>query len=159
MLPSVLIGLHALAWPLVERRLHADKQRAAERFEELHGTGLGSSDPAKLAEAAHHGRIDTLLLTTSPSCWERASTRVTEGSPARRRRHLRPLRTPRSSRRGHPDEQRAYLLVLPVPGAGRRRRRSAVPVLTAAPAVGIVPVHLCPPDAAACEHPAEARQT
>ena len=66
MLPSVLIGLHALAWPLVERRLRVDKQRAAERFEELHGTGLASSDPAKLAEAAHHGRIDTLLLSTSP---------------------------------------------------------------------------------------------
>lgn len=65
--------LHAVAWPVVEQRLRADKQRVVERFEEQHGTGLASADPVKLADAATHGRIDTLLLTASPSCWEQAS--------------------------------------------------------------------------------------
>lgn len=69
--------LHAAAWPVIARRLEAEQQRVVDRFGELNGTGRASADPAKLADAASHGRIDTLMLRASPSCWEQASP----GSP------------------------------------------------------------------------------
>lgn len=69
--------LHATAWPVIAQRLQGDRERVTARFGELHGTGRASTDPAKVAEAAAHGRVDTLLLTASPSCWEQ----VSPGSP------------------------------------------------------------------------------
>jgi hypothetical protein len=65
-------ALHEAAWPVIAQRLAADKQRVVDRFEELHGTGRASTDPAKIEAASADGRIDTLLVTTSPSCWEQA---------------------------------------------------------------------------------------
>lgn len=65
--------LHAAAWPVIAQRLREDKARVTARFGELHGTGRASADPAKVADAATHGRVDTLLLTASPSCWGQAS--------------------------------------------------------------------------------------
>lgn len=62
--------LHTAAWPVIASRLAAEQERVVDRFGELHGTGRASADPAKIAEAAGHGRIDTLMLATSPSCWE-----------------------------------------------------------------------------------------
>lgn len=59
---------------MVARRLREDKQHTVERFEELHGTGRASTDPGKIANAATEGRVDTLFLAASPSCWEAAST-------------------------------------------------------------------------------------
>lgn len=72
--PLTADELHAAAWPVVEQRLRADKDRVVERFNELHGTGQASTDPAALADAAANGRIETLLLAASPPCWERFST-------------------------------------------------------------------------------------
>lgn len=69
--------LHEAAWPVIAQRLTAEQERVLDRFGELHGTGRASADPAKLADAASHGRIDALLLSASPSCWEQASS----GSP------------------------------------------------------------------------------
>jgi len=66
-------GLHAAAWPVIAQRLAADKKRMVDRFDELHGTGRASTDPVKIGVAAAEGRVDTLLLTASPSCWEEAS--------------------------------------------------------------------------------------
>lgn len=66
--------LHTAAWPVIEQRLRSDKQQAVERFGELHGTGRASTNPATVEDAAAHGRVETLLLTASPSCWERSST-------------------------------------------------------------------------------------
>ena len=62
--------LHATAWPLVETMLAQELAAAVARFEEQHGTGLAVSDPAKIEEAARHGRVDTLFLSTEPWCWE-----------------------------------------------------------------------------------------
>lgn len=67
-------ALHAAAWPVIDQRLAVDKARMVDRFQELHGTGRASSDPTKIDAAAAQGRVDTLLVTASPSCWERAST-------------------------------------------------------------------------------------
>jgi hypothetical protein len=62
--------LHAAAWPLVETMLSQERAAAVARFEELHGTGLAVNSPAKIEEAARHGRVDTLFLATEPWCWE-----------------------------------------------------------------------------------------
>lgn len=62
--------LHAAAWPLVERGLVDQRDEAVSRFEERHGTGLASSNPAKIEEAASQGRVETLFLATEPWCWE-----------------------------------------------------------------------------------------
>lgn len=67
-------GLHAATWPVITQRIDGDKQRLADRFEELHGTGLASTDPATIEAAAADGRVDTLFLSASPSCWDQAST-------------------------------------------------------------------------------------
>ncbi len=65
--------LHATAWPLVEATLNQERDAAVGRFEGLHGTGLASTDPAKIKEAARDGRVDTLFLVTEPWCWEQLS--------------------------------------------------------------------------------------
>jgi hypothetical protein len=65
--------LHAGAWPVIAKRLRRERDQVSSRFGELHGTGRASGDPAKVADAAANGRVDTLLLTASPSCWELAS--------------------------------------------------------------------------------------
>lgn len=63
--------LHKMAWPLIERRLRADRERVIDRFKELNGTGLVSSDLATVAEAAAAGRVETLFVKADPWCWER----------------------------------------------------------------------------------------
>ena len=65
--------LHAAAWPLVETILNQERASAIGRFEELHGTGLASTNPAKIEEAARHGRVETLFLATEPWCWDQLS--------------------------------------------------------------------------------------
>lgn len=72
--PLTMAELHAAAWPVIAQRLRADKHDVVARFQELHGTGQASTDPAKLENAAAHGRIDTLLWPARPSCWEQAAT-------------------------------------------------------------------------------------
>lgn len=62
--------LHASAWPLVEATLAEERAAVIARFEELHGTGRATADPAKIEAAAQHGRVDTLFLATEPWCWE-----------------------------------------------------------------------------------------
>jgi hypothetical protein len=66
--------LHAAAWPVVAERLREDQERLVARFAELHGTGMASADLAKIEEAAANGRVETLLLSAEPSCWERETT-------------------------------------------------------------------------------------
>lgn len=65
--------LHTLAWPLIERRLRADRTRVIARFQELNGTGLVSSDLSTILEAATTGRVETLFVKTDPWCWERVT--------------------------------------------------------------------------------------
>ena len=62
--------LHAAAWPILAERQAAAKQHAVERFAELNGTGLASSDLDQVEAAAAAGRIEVLLLAADPWCWE-----------------------------------------------------------------------------------------
>lgn len=64
--------LHAAAWPIVAERMTAVRQHALERFAELNGTGLASSDLDQIEAAAAAGRVEALLLTADPWCWEQA---------------------------------------------------------------------------------------
>lgn len=70
-------GLHAAAWPLVEATLAAERAAAVERFSNQHGTGLAVDNPAKIEEAARHGRVDTLFLASEPWCWEQRGNDAT----------------------------------------------------------------------------------
>lgn len=63
--------LHDLAWPLVERKLQAQREAIFARFQELRGTGLVSSDPETVTTAANEGRVETLFVKADPWCWER----------------------------------------------------------------------------------------
>ncbi len=64
--------LHAVAWPLVEGRLSAERARLIERFRELVGTGgQVATDADAVSDAAEQGRIDTLFVRADPWCWER----------------------------------------------------------------------------------------
>ena len=57
----------------VAERMTAVRQHALERFAELNGTGLASSDLDQIeAAAAAAGRVEALLLTADPWCWEQA---------------------------------------------------------------------------------------
>ena len=66
--------LHALAWPVISERLREQTREVAEKFAELHGTGLASTDPLKIEGAAAEGRVETLFLATEPSCWQEAAS-------------------------------------------------------------------------------------
>jgi hypothetical protein len=65
--------LHAAAWPIVAEIRDRQTGRAAARFQNLLGTGRASNDLEAVEEAARDGRVETLLLTGQPSCWDRLS--------------------------------------------------------------------------------------
>ncbi len=65
--------LHAKVWPLIERRLREERGQAMERFHALQGTGRTSHDLGEVAEAAAHGRVETLFVTADPWCWEKVA--------------------------------------------------------------------------------------
>jgi len=69
--------LHELAWPLVERKLQAEREAVFARFQELHGTGRVSSDLETVVTAAREGRIETLFIKADPWCWEQAADATT----------------------------------------------------------------------------------
>lgn len=65
--------LHELAWPIVEKRLRAQRAGVFEKFRELDGTGKVSSDLDLVVEAAGQGRVETLFVRADPWAWERAN--------------------------------------------------------------------------------------
>lgn len=65
--------LHAAAWPLVEAIVARERDAAAERFAQLHGTGRASNDLVEIEDAARHGRVETVFLASQPWCWEEIS--------------------------------------------------------------------------------------
>lgn len=65
--------LHGLAWPVVEKRLRAERADLIGHFRSLHGTGRVSSDLGFIREAARQGRVDTLFMRADPWCWEEAT--------------------------------------------------------------------------------------
>lgn len=54
--------LHELAWEIVKPKFHAERQKKAEKFQELHGTGKASADISEIVPAASDGKIDALFL-------------------------------------------------------------------------------------------------
>lgn len=69
--------LHATAWPLVETVMIREREAAAERFAQLHGTGRASTDPDRIEDAARHGRVETLFLSVEPWCWDKVAGSTT----------------------------------------------------------------------------------
>lgn len=65
--------LHELAWPVVESRLRAERQKMIDRFHEMNGTGRGASDLSAITAAAEQGRVDTLFMRAHPWFWDRIS--------------------------------------------------------------------------------------
>jgi hypothetical protein len=54
-------ALRDRAWPLVAPLFQADREKAAERFADLIGTGRASAQAEEVVPAAHDGRIDVLF--------------------------------------------------------------------------------------------------
>jgi hypothetical protein len=69
--------LHEAAWPIIARSLREKGRRAVAKMAELDGTGLASTDPQVIEEAAGQGRVATLFLPAAARCWDRSSS----GSP------------------------------------------------------------------------------
>lgn len=61
--------LHQKAWPLMEPIFRLARQRAAERFRELSGTGKTSDDVKQVISAAREGRVDTLFVANESHVW------------------------------------------------------------------------------------------
>lgn len=65
--------LHAAAWPIIVRSLEEQGRRAVARLAELNGTGLASTDPQVIADAAAQGRVATLCLSHGAiQCWQQS---------------------------------------------------------------------------------------
>ncbi|MFS2292242.1 MAG: hypothetical protein FWJ90_06005 [Actinomadura sp.] len=63
--------LHAAAWSVIERTLVKEEvDRDRERFRDLHGTGLASTNLEEIERSAAEGRVDTLFLGEPKRCWE-----------------------------------------------------------------------------------------
>jgi hypothetical protein len=61
--------LHARAWPLVEPHFRRERQEAAARYLQLHGTGRTSSDVREVVPAAWDGRIEVLFVAVGVRVW------------------------------------------------------------------------------------------
>lgn len=71
--PDVLSAeeLHGKAWELVEPLFHQGEKAAAERFQELLGTGRASHELEQVIPAAVDGRVDTLFVAVGAHEWGR----------------------------------------------------------------------------------------
>lgn len=56
--------LHDAAWELIEPSLRAGEIAAAAEYEQRAGTGLTASEPGAVLDAAVHGRVATLLISS-----------------------------------------------------------------------------------------------
>ncbi|HSQ22536.1 MAG TPA: hypothetical protein VLQ52_07060 [Coriobacteriia bacterium] len=61
--------LHERAWAIVDGVFADEHRSAAERVVELWASPRVTSDPEALVPAAHHGRVDTLLLAEGAHWW------------------------------------------------------------------------------------------
>lgn len=59
------------AWALLEPGFEASHREATERFLELAGTGLTSTNVETVLRAAHEGSVDTLLVSGDDELWGR----------------------------------------------------------------------------------------
>ena len=56
-------AIHEASWEIARSYFEAQTQTATNRFRDLLGTGLASSDPTDIAEAAKAGRVATLFIS------------------------------------------------------------------------------------------------
>ncbi len=63
--------LHEAAWALVGDRFGEQARRDLERYREAAGTGRAVTAIDELAQRAHEGRVDTLLVDEGPPVWVR----------------------------------------------------------------------------------------
>jgi len=80
-------SLHAVAYDVVRPLLDADRKQAVEKLAALLGSGdaRATLDAGEIVEAAHHGRIETLMLAEGAELWGRfdeATGKVTMGAGA-----------------------------------------------------------------------------
>lgn len=61
--------LHGRAWEIVRPQIIADRERAAERFGDLIGTGRASNRVEDVVAAAFDGRVDTLFVAQGEHRW------------------------------------------------------------------------------------------
>lgn len=61
--------LHERAWDIVRPTIIADREKAAERFQNLVGTGKASAQLDEVVTAAFDGRIDTLFVAETDERW------------------------------------------------------------------------------------------
>lgn len=61
--------LHAQAWPLVEPLFMEAQHKAIERYKQLAGTGLTSTDVEEAVPAAHYGRVEELFVGVGAHKW------------------------------------------------------------------------------------------
>lgn len=63
--------LRERAWEKVQPALQQRRSKDAARFQQLLGTGQASNNPAEVAPAAWHGRVDTLWVSVGARLWGR----------------------------------------------------------------------------------------
>lgn len=63
--------LHERAWAIVEPHFRRSMVDAAERYEELAGSGRTNSDPREIVPSAVDGRVDTLFIPRGRQLWGR----------------------------------------------------------------------------------------
>jgi hypothetical protein len=62
-------GIHAAAWPIVERHFASEIERWVARYRETAGTGLGSDRLDDVAQAAVRGRVRCLFAAEGSPIW------------------------------------------------------------------------------------------
>ncbi len=63
------VDLHEKAWEIVRPMIISDREKAAERFQDLVGTGKASAQLDEVVTAAFDGRIDTLFVAETDERW------------------------------------------------------------------------------------------
>lgn len=61
--------LHEKAWEIVRPMIISDREKAAERFQDLVGTGKASAQLDEVVTAAFDGRVDTLFVAETDQRW------------------------------------------------------------------------------------------
>jgi hypothetical protein len=61
--------IHEAAWQIVEPVFRQERDKATERFREMAGTGLASSDLQEVLPAAHDGRVESLFVPRGVRVW------------------------------------------------------------------------------------------
>jgi hypothetical protein len=68
--------LHAMAWPLVERRFAEETEKDLDRYGASAGTGTAATATDEVADAARGGRVDTLFVVSGAPPDERVDRAV-----------------------------------------------------------------------------------